>query len=453
MANTPDFTVKTKALDPGVVAQILQRKTEIENQQNQQALNNSNDRTKRIMDAITTGQQVASNMMDLAQKRQNLDANTRELAGQQKVQTLLTTPPPTAPAPTASSSALPNAGTFPVQPSPEQTNDYQSQLTKRKNDLVSALIQSNPKQVTQDLAKAQLTPEKTKMDLEQKDVLVDGIRSTVLLDKNTGKFYDVNSRQEVNGKISPVIPAADDTEITDTDRKQLTPLAQKLVDGTAKAGDLVNARGNRKEKVSRIAAEIDPNFDPTTVPQRIAVRKDFAPGGKSSANLTSQNTIIGHLDTLDKAIDGLDNKQIPKYNTIKNYLSKNVGKPEVSRFLAAKSAVVNEMGKQFQGTGVVTNEERKDFADAMDTASSPEQAHTVINTWMDLMKSRSDALKANWSQTMGTATPPTPFINPKSKALLVRHGYDPVTLEKTDQQSPAGLPSLADIDAELARRK
>ncbi len=444
MANGPDFTVKTKAIDPTALADILLKRREIENQQNQQALNNSNDRMKRIMDAITTGQTVANNMMTLAEKRQTLADQQTASQGQAKVQQILSSPEPQVPAPTATSMAGADQGnpigTTPVMPSPEQTQNYQSAIQKRKNDLSAALVQADRKGVSDILAKQQF--EKQKLDLDPKDMLVDGTRSALLYDKTTGKYYDTNSRQPITGHISPIIPAADDTEITDIDRKQLTPLAQKLVDGTAKAGDLVNARGNRKEKVSRIAAEIDPNFDPTTVPQRIAVRKDFAPGGKSSANLTSQNTIIGHLDTLDKAIDALDNKQIPKYNTIKNYLSKNVGKPEVSQFLAAKSAVSNEMGKQFQGSGVVTNEERKDFSDALDSSSSPKQAHAVINTYMDLMKSRSDALKANWTQTMGASTPPTPFINEKSKTLLIKHGYNPTTLERTDNTSRPSLASF-----------
>lgn len=438
MANVPDFTVKTKPLDAGTVAQILQRKAEIENQQNQQALNNSNDRTKRIMDAITTGQQVASNMMTLAEKRQNLNENNSELAGQQKVQSLLTTPPPTAPAPTASSSALPDAGTFPVQPSPEQNQGYADQMTKRKNDLVSALIQSNPKQVTQDLAKSQLTPPKDTTEnptFQSKSVLYNGEPKEVIFNPKNSNYYDPVTKAPLTGKIEPYNAMTAPTDLTDADRKRLGPLAQAVIEGRATPGALVNARGSDKAKLSQLAAEKDPTFDLSLAPQRIAVRKDFAPAGKSGQALTSLNTVIGHLDTLDQKINALDNGQITKLNSIKNYALKNVGKPEVSGFLATKGLVNAEMAKIAQGSGIVSNEERGEFSNALDTASSPAQAHEVISTWMDLMKSRTDALKANWKQTMGDLTPPTPFINDKSKAKLVKHGYNPDTLEKTGASS------------------
>ncbi len=433
--NIPDFTVKTPAVNPEAFANVLQRKRQIENEQNQQALNNYNDKMKRISDAIMAGQTVANNALTLAEKRQTLADQRTASAGQAKVQQILTSPEPQAPTPTASSSMLPAAGTFPVQPSPEQTQSFEAQKAKRINDLKAALIQSDRKGVTDIYAKQMFNPEKPTMSLEPQDVMVDGVRTKAAFNKANLAYYDVNTRQPITGHITPIVPAAEDTEITDKDRAELTPLAKKLVEGSAKPGDLVNARGTRKEKVARIAAEIDPNFDLTTVAQRVAVRKDFAPGGKSSANLTSQNTIIGHLDTLDSAFNDLDNKAVTKENSVINYLKKNVGKPEVSKVIAAKAAVINEMGKQFQGSGVVSNDEREQFSKALNESSSPAQAHAVIDTWIDLMKSRSDALKANWNQTMPGIEPPTPFINDKSKKLLTKHGYDPVTLEKSGKGS------------------
>jgi hypothetical protein len=136
------------------------------------------------------------------------------------------------------------------------------------------------------------------------------------------------------------------------------------------------------------------------------------------------------LDTLAETSKKLDNAAIPKYNTIKNYVKNNIGKPEVKQFNAAKIMVVSELGKVAQGSGVVSNEERAQFSKEIDDASSPDQVRGVTETWLDLIKSRTDALKSTWGQTMGDNPSPTPFINNKSKKILQKHGYNPDTLEK-----------------------
>ena len=57
MADQPDFTVKTKPIDPGAIAEIIQRRTQIENQQNQQVRDNFDQRNQRIMQAVQAGQE------------------------------------------------------------------------------------------------------------------------------------------------------------------------------------------------------------------------------------------------------------------------------------------------------------------------------------------------------------------------------------------------------------
>ncbi len=93
MANDrPDFTVKTPSIAPDAIATILQRKRTIENDQNQQALNNFNDRMKRISDAVIAGQTVASNMMTLAEKRQDLADKKKKAESVQAIQNISTEP-------------------------------------------------------------------------------------------------------------------------------------------------------------------------------------------------------------------------------------------------------------------------------------------------------------------------------------------------------------------------
>ncbi len=221
------------------------------------------------------------------------------------------------------------------------------------------------------------------------------------------------------------------TPISQEDHDQYDGLVDRLVKGAATPKDFATARGPLKTKLSMMAVQKDPNYDPTLVPQRVATRKEFSQAGTSGKQVTSQNTLIGHLDTLDTKLAALDNADIPKYNSIANYVKNNAGKPEVKAFTAAKTFVDSELGKAAQGSGVVTNDEREQFNKNLDAASSPAQAHAVIDTWMDLMKSRNDALKSAWDKSMPGIEPPVSFINDRSRALLVKHGYNPQTLEKT----------------------
>ncbi len=204
MADQPDFTVKTKAIDPGAIAEILQRRTQIENQQNQQARDNYDQRNQRIMQAVQAGQQVASSMMSLAQKRNELKQQQDQMQGQQKLQNLIASPPPEAPAPVASSAAIPG-GAFPVQPSPEQNQTYQQQLAKRRSDLAAALLQANPQAATIQQAQQmyQEAPKPVTPNFESKDVLYNGQPKTVAFDSHTFTYYDPVTKEPLTGDIKP----------------------------------------------------------------------------------------------------------------------------------------------------------------------------------------------------------------------------------------------------------
>jgi hypothetical protein len=50
----------------------------------------------------------------------------------------------------------------------------------------------------------------------------------------------------------------------------------------------------------------DPTFDGVNFQARAKTRSDFT-SGKSAQNITALNTVVGHLDHLDRTIDGLGN--------------------------------------------------------------------------------------------------------------------------------------------------
>lgn len=432
---TPDFRNRTPAIDPMAIANVLQRKAQIEEQRRQYEQDRKDKQISGLMDAVVTGQKIASNMMTMAEQRTQMEREKKQAAAVQDVQNITQEPdmPQNLPEPSLN-----------PQDNQQVVQNYQQDQKKR---LMAALIGAEPKEVIDNITKQQFA-KPLSPTYETKDGLLDGKPIRYVVNAREGIPRDMTAAHNIiNGDIQPYNMNTQ-TELTDADRKRLAPLADAAAAGKAQISALVNARGNEKEKLALVTAERHPDFDLTMANQRIATRKEFSQAGPTGKALVSLSTVVGHMDTLEKKIDALDNKAIPKYNSIANYLQKNVGKPEVSGFIAAKGLVISEMGKIAQGSGIVTNEERQEFSKALDTASSPAQAREVIQTWMDLIKSRSDSIKSSWNQTMGDQEPPVPFLSEKAKSTLIKHGYNPKTLEKTSsakEMDNSSLDALANV--------
>lgn len=198
METIPDFTNKQPMIDPMAIANVLQRRSEIEYKQRQDAQNRRDTLLAGIAPAIEAGQHIASTMMDMAAKR-------NQAKGLEDLNTVMNTPEPVAPSPMASSSAIPEAGTFPVQPSPEQTDTFQNQVQDRQKAFASALARSNHDEYTKEAIKQQFeTPDQPKpLDLQSKQITYNGQPMEALFDKNTGNYYDTSTKQPLTGKITP----------------------------------------------------------------------------------------------------------------------------------------------------------------------------------------------------------------------------------------------------------
>lgn len=178
MADIPDFTTKTKSIDPMAFANVLQRRSELEQQQRNYEQKRKDDQINSIMDAVKSGQQIASNMMTLAEKR-NEAKGLKDLTG------LISNPPATS----ASSTVLPEKGTFSVSTSPEIAK-------QREADMLSALIRANPDDTTKELIKSKVSPDIKNFAPQQSSIeLKDGkIIPAAFIN---GKYYYPNSTKEI----------------------------------------------------------------------------------------------------------------------------------------------------------------------------------------------------------------------------------------------------------------
>lgn len=187
-------------------------------------------------------------------------------------------------------------------------------------------------------------------------------------------------------------------------------------------------------------AKYDPNFDAVNYNARAKTRSDFT-SGKSATTINAINTAIGHLQTLSKAADGLNNTSIPLVNKALNAAVSATGSPQVAKFKAAVQPVVEELTKVYRGTG--GNEaDIQDRKALLDAASSPEQLHGAIAQMAELLESKVHALGDQYNQGMGTTKNPLSLVTSKSAKILndirVKAGEEPVTVEgDATQAAPA----------------
>ena len=170
------------------------------------------------------------------------------------------------------------------------------------------------------------------------------------------------------------------------------------------------------QSLMRAAAQYEPGFDLTKWGQRAATAKDFA-SGQAAKNVTSLNTVIGHLGDLKKAADALDNYSIPLVNEVGNIYHSATGGPKVNNFNLARNAVADELAKVFKGSGI-SDHEIAQWKGTLNAAQSPDQLKGAVKTAISLMESRLSALNDQRDRGMATQSEPRSLLNEKSQKAL-----------------------------------
>ena len=196
---------------------------------------------------------------------------------------------------------------------------------------------------------------------------------------------------------------------------------------------------SEREKFLGMAHLIDPSYDESQYANRSTVRKDFN-SGKSAQNIRSLNTAVGHLDTLSKTGDKLANASLPLWNKIANSTLSAIGDSRVVAFNTAATAVESELASVFKGMGA-TDQEIKVWRENINSSQSPEQLKGAIDTAIELMGSRLQALTNQYELGVGK---PKDFkiLSDKSRQILSNLGVDVEALDpiKTPAQGTAGTP-------------
>jgi hypothetical protein len=249
------------------------------------------------------------------------------------------------------------------------------------------------------------------------------------IDPTTGQelYGFVNERdQTINGKPASAVPTSANSTMGDpslTGDAYLQSLPESIrsqvkavVEGRMQPPSGFALKSPQIQALMRAAAQYEPGFDLTKWGARAATAKDFA-SGQAAKNVTSLNTVVGHLGDLKEKADALDNGGIPIFNQIGNAYNTATGGAKVNNFNIARNAVADELAKVFKGSGI-SDHEIAQWKETLNAAQSPEQLKGAIKTAIGLMDSRLSALNDQRDRGMNTSSEPRSLLNEKSQKSL-----------------------------------
>lgn len=141
--------------------------------------------------------------------------------------------------------------------------------------------------------------------------------------------------------------------------------------------------------------------------------------GTPGGIVNSANTLLGHLDYLDKTIDELKNSKLPTKNLLVNFAKYQLGNPNVTNLQQAKEVVNSELETLLTGIGV-TQEGLKARRTLLNENTGYEQQKEAIKTLVKIMKSRIDPIEKQYKTYGGTDS--ERILAPESKAIMSKYG-------------------------------
>ncbi len=186
----------------------------------------------------------------------------------------------------------------------------------------------------------------------------------------------------------------------------------------------IATRNNRREEMTNLAHQYDPNYNEMEAPARQQFLKNWTSGELQRTRLAI-NTGINHLGELKTAADALQNKKFQgklgigtkQYNTIQQLIADNSGDPSVKAYDAAANKVAAELAKIYKGNASPTQEEIQDERSIMERGLSPQQMGAVLETSVNLIAGKLQAMREQYTDTLGQP-PSTQVITDSARKTI-----------------------------------
>lgn len=198
---------------------------------------------------------------------------------------------------------------------------------------------------------------------------------------------------------------------------------EAMLSGGVVPSNLSN-RGAARDLTLRFAHAIDPTFDETLIPARVALQKSYQGGGKNYQETLALNTVGGHLSRLADAADGLGNTGFKPWNWLKNQATDaTVGNPALVKFRNDLVTTQNELAKAYHG-GHVSDSAYNAFSKAIGEAQTPAELKAAIGELSGLLQSKIEANETGYKTGMNGLPLPAQYraINDEAKHSFDRIG-------------------------------
>jgi hypothetical protein len=207
------------------------------------------------------------------------------------------------------------------------------------------------------------------------------------------------------------------------------------------------ARSNpHSQMLAQLAAQADPSLDATDYNVRFKTRQSFT-SGPDAANITSINTVIKHLGTLDNQIDNLQNTSFGWLNKplqeTRMALADKGQQEAVSAFKTTKKLAAGELAKAIGG-GPAHVQELKEINDLLDSAKTPTELHAAVKSATSLLSSRLEEVGNKYNSAMGLNSHPTSFLSKSNLKMYNRlMGLPEETPQEIEGTTPSNAPPAA----------
>lgn len=267
------------------------------------------------------------------------------------------------------------------------------------------------------------------------------------VDEVTNKVYGMDGNEMTSPSAGSTVPTGPDGQPLSgqnllTHLEKNDPLTAAGVKGMLEGKE--NPQSRNLQKLAPVASLVDPSFDASQYPVRLATRKNYT-SGKQFQELQAINTVAGHLGNLAKSADALENSSFPILNQARNLYRQNTGDPRVDKFNTDKQAVSNELSKAYRG-GHVTEGDVREWQSNINAAKAPPQLKSVIGEFNDLLMSKRQALEDGYRSSMGKAPLPSEFtsVSDHSREVFNRvAAWSQGAKEPAAGPTPAAAPPIA----------
>lgn len=206
------------------------------------------------------------------------------------------------------------------------------------------------------------------------------------------------------------------------------------------------------QNMLRLVSQYDPSFDAVNYNARAKTRSDFV-AGKSAQNITSFNTAIGHLDSLDNSIDALGNTRYGWLNPLIQSAKSATGDTQFQAaqkdFMAKKQAVTDELTRAFRGSGGNVHD-IVGWENTLSQADSPAALHAATKAAIELLRSRIESVGDQYNRGMGTTRDPLTMLSPRAQAAVARLSGEAPATPSIDPRDAAALKANATNPAAAA---